>query len=81
MQEILVVLAIVMQSLDAYTSCQNINHGFGELNPLNGKTCKSVVISKSVMLSTLVIPKTRGMISVGLITAGSIGVTLNIAVR
>lgn len=80
----LFLTAVLMQGLDAQSTCYNINHGFKESNILMGHTCKSVIIRKSILFTPYVFvldDKWGKRYSIALMTGGAIGFTLNVSKR
>ena len=75
------ILALWLQSLDAYTSCKMINQGHRELNPLLGNNCKSIIINKSIMITTGYILFDNKKFSIALMASGAIGTTWNLVVK
>ena len=73
-------IALLFQSLDAYTTCYGLNHGHKELNPLYGNTC----LSSTTRHAALFIPYTAlpskwaKRYSIMLIGSGGIGISLNL---
>lgn len=73
----LISLAILAQSLDTYSTCNNIKNGRIELNPILGNTCKSAAVTKALMITPLLIYNKK-RINIGLISAGTFGFIWNI---
>lgn len=75
-----ILLAILTQAGDAYTSCRNINKGFHEFNPFLGNTCHSIILNKSIITAGMYIlfPGHKKLVSFGLIGAGGVGITVNL---
>lgn len=73
----LILFAILAQGLDAYSTCHALNHGFRELNPILGNTCKSVITRKSLIVTPLLIWNNK-YVKIGLIGSGAFGFTWNL---
>lgn len=80
----LLLSAILLQGLDAQSSCSNIAHNYKEINPLMGSSCASVVSRKSLSFIPYLFMGNNSLskkYSVALIVSGGIGFTVNVAIR
>lgn len=76
------ILAVTMQLADAAYTCKHINAGTGhEGNKFMPKTCQGIVTQKAVFMTPLFVMKNnkyRKAYSIGIMGAGSVGLTLSI---
>lgn len=78
MNNFLIGLAIFIQSLDTYSTCQALSNNRFELNPILGSSCKDIIIRKSAIIIPGYLFLNKKWFSIGLIAGGTIGFTINI---
>ena len=79
----LLLLTVLLNTADTVNTCQTINKGGRELNPLLPKSCKNIAIVKGASMLPLLITKgkTRTALMIGISAGSGIGIGISIAKR
>lgn len=81
MDKLLIAIALLIQTADGVYSCNRIQQGYVELNPIYGSTCKSIAVRKALIIPSAYLLLPNKLVSIGLITGGGLGLAISFNVK